>query len=187
MLGDRQLPEEPLGRPRRDHLLLFEYPQLKTRAVILAATNQVSALKQTVSTRLQNVRHTPLRWVSITEPQYIPFCGVQLRPGRGRQGHAFATNLWMTFALCSPTITTMSRYAKANHRIFMQFLEPGLQTPLPKKLTFRDEGKIRELPRRGEAWQTSEDRQLLDYAIAKGEGGVYLRLSPEQYARLRRP
>jgi hypothetical protein len=67
------------------------------------------------------------------------------------------------------------------------FLEPGLQTPLPKTLTFRDEGKIRELARRGEAWQTSEDRQLLDYAIAKGEGGVYLRLSPEQYARLRRP
>ena len=27
------------------------------------------------------------------------------------------------------------------------FLEPGLQTPLPKKLTFRDEGKIRELAR----------------------------------------
>jgi hypothetical protein len=65
----------------------------------------------------------------------------------------------------------MSRYAKANHRIFMRFvrrdvwhvtfLEPGLQTPLPKTLTFRD-------------------------AIAKGEGGVYLRLSPGQYARLRR-
>jgi hypothetical protein len=45
----------------------------------------------------------------------------------------------------------------------------------------------RELARRGEAWQTSEDRQMLDYAIAKGEGGVYLRLSPDQYARLRRP
>jgi hypothetical protein len=91
----------------------------------------------------------------------------------------------------------MSRYTKANHRIFMQFirrdvwhvtfLEPGLQKPLPKTLAFKDEGKIRELARRGEAWQTSEDRQLLDYAIAKGEGGVYLRLSPEQYARLRRP
>ena len=64
---------------------------------------------------------------------------------------------------------------------------PGLQTPLPKKLTFRDEGKIRELARRGEACQTSEDRQLLDYAIAKGEGGVYLKLSPGQYAALRRP
>jgi hypothetical protein len=86
---------------------------------------------------------------------------------------------------------------KANHRILMQFvrrdvwhvtfLEPGLETPLPKTLTFTDEGKIRELARRGEAWRTSEDRQMLDYAIAKGEGRVYLRLSPDQYARLRRP
>jgi hypothetical protein len=67
------------------------------------------------------------------------------------------------------------------------FLEPGFDRPLPKRLIFKDEGKIRELARRGEAWQTSEDRQMLDYAIAKGEGGVYLRLSPEQYARLRRP
>jgi hypothetical protein len=48
--------------------------------------------------------------------------------------------------------------------------------------TFRDEGKIRELARRGEAWGNSESRQMLDYAIAKGEGGVYLRLSPDQYA-----
>jgi hypothetical protein len=77
----------------------------------------------------------------------------------------------------------MSRYTKANHRILMQFvwhvtfLEPGLETPLPKTLTFTDEGKIRELARRGEAGRTSEDRQMLDYAIAKGEGGVYLRLS----------
>ena len=63
----------------------------------------------------------------------------------------------------------------------------GIPDPITQKLTFKDEGKIRELARRGEAWQTSEDRQMLDYAIAKGEGGVYLRLSPEQYARLRRP
>jgi hypothetical protein len=31
----------------------FEYPQLKTRAVISAATNQVSALKQTVSSLIE--------------------------------------------------------------------------------------------------------------------------------------
>ena len=66
-------------------------------------------------------------------------------------------------------------------------LEPGLQPHCPKTLTFTDEGKIRELARRGEAWQTSEDRQMLNYAIAKGECGVYLRLSPDQYERLRRP
>jgi hypothetical protein len=91
----------------------------------------------------------------------------------------------------------MSRYTRANHRIFMQFvrrdvwhvtfLEPGLQKPLPKTLTFKGEGKIRELARRGEAWNDSESRQMLDYAIAKGEGGVSLRLSPDQYSRLRRP
>jgi hypothetical protein len=92
--------------------------------------------------------------------------------------------------------TSMSRYTKSNHRVLMRFvrrevwhvtfLEPGLEKPLPKTLTFRHEGKIRELARRGEAWGGSESRQMLDYAIAKGEGGVYLRLSPEQHAKLRR-
>jgi hypothetical protein len=67
----------------------------------------------------------------------------------------------------------------------VSFLEPGLQTRLPKELTFKDEGKIRELARRGEAWRTAEDRQMLDFAIKKGEGGVYLRLTPEQYRKLR--
>jgi hypothetical protein len=91
----------------------------------------------------------------------------------------------------------MSRYTKANHRVLMQFvrrevwhvtfLEPGLEKPLPRQLAFRDEGKIRELARRGEPWGTSEDRELLDYAMARGKGSVYLRLSPEQYSRLRRP
>jgi hypothetical protein len=74
---------------------------------------------------------------------------------------------------------------RSARRLVCHVLEPGLQTPLPKKLTFRDEGKIRALARRGEAWQTSEDRQLLDYAIAKGEGGVHLRLTPEQYRALK--
>ena len=36
-----------------EHTGGFEYPQLKTRAVILAATNQVDALKQTVSTLME--------------------------------------------------------------------------------------------------------------------------------------
>src|SRR5579859_2315554 len=65
-----------------------------------------------------------------------------------------------------PYTVCMSRYTKANHRVYMQFvrrdvwhvtfLEPGLQTPLPKTLIFKDEGKIRELARRGEAWHDSE-------------------------------
>jgi hypothetical protein len=44
--------------------------------------------------------------------------------------------------------------------------EKGQTESFPKTLSFKDEGKIRELARRGEAWQTAEDRQMLDRAIA---------------------
>jgi hypothetical protein len=44
-----------------------------------------------------------------------------------------------------------------------------------------------ELARRGEAWGTSEARQMLEHAIETGRGGIYLRLTSEQFVRLRRP
>ena len=91
----------------------------------------------------------------------------------------------------------MSRYERPSHRVYMsfflrsgwqvQFLEADLKTPLPRKLTFADADKIRELARRGEAWGDSESRQLLEHAIETGRGGVYLRLTPEQHAKLKRP
>jgi hypothetical protein len=68
----------------------------------------------------------------------------------------------------------------------VQFLEADLKTQLPRKLIFTEPDKIRELARRGEAWGTSEARQMLELAIEQGRGGVYLRLTPDQYARLRR-
>jgi hypothetical protein len=90
----------------------------------------------------------------------------------------------------------MSRYDRPSHQVYMyffkrgggqvQFLEPDLKTPLPRKLTFSDPEKIRELARRGEAWGTSEARQILEHAIDTGRGGIYLRLTPAQYGRLRR-
>jgi hypothetical protein len=90
----------------------------------------------------------------------------------------------------------VSRYDKPSHEVYMtfffrqgwqvQFLEADLKTPLPRKLTFTDPEKIRELARRGEAWGTSEARQMLEHGIETGRGGVYLRLTPEQYAKLRR-
>ena len=91
----------------------------------------------------------------------------------------------------------MSRYDRPSHQAYMyffmrsgwqvQFLEQDLKTPLPRKFTFADPEKIRELARHGEAWGDSESRQMLEHAIEKGRGGVYLRLTPEQYARLKRP
>ena len=60
----------------------------------------------------------------------------------------------------------MSRYDRPSHQVYMyffkrggwqvQFLEADLKTPLPRKLTFTDPEKIRELARRGEAWGDSE-------------------------------
>jgi hypothetical protein len=69
---------------------------------------------------------------------------------------------------------------------FCQFLEADLKTSLPKKLTFAHADKIRELARRGEACDL-ESKQALEHAIEVGRGGIYLRLTPEQYAKLRRP
>jgi hypothetical protein len=67
----------------------------------------------------------------------------------------------------------------------VQFLEADLRTPLPRKLTFTDSDKIRELARRGEAWGDSESRQMLEHAVETGRAGCFLRLTPDQYARLR--
>jgi hypothetical protein len=90
----------------------------------------------------------------------------------------------------------MSRYDRPSHRIFMtffqregwnvSFLEADAKTPLPRSFTFKDPGKIRELARRGEALGTSEAKQLLEYAIEQGRGGVVLHLTPAQYRTLRR-
>jgi hypothetical protein len=91
----------------------------------------------------------------------------------------------------------MSRFDRPTHRVYMyfqfrgswqvQFLEADLRTPLPRTLTFTDPDKIRELARRCEAWGDSESRQMLEHAIETGRGGVFLRLTPDQYSRLTHP
>jgi hypothetical protein len=47
-------------------------------------------------------------------------------------------------------------------------------------------GLVKELARCVETCGDFESRQMLEHAIETGRGGVYLRLTPEQYARLRR-
>jgi hypothetical protein len=65
-------------------------------------------------------------------------------------------------------------------------LEVDLKTPLPRQFTFQHADKPRELARRGEALGTLEQKQALEDAIEMGRGGLYLRLTPAQYAKLRR-
>jgi hypothetical protein len=100
------------------------------------------------------------------------------------------------FAFPFPYDLHMSRFDC--HQIYMyffkrgswevQFLLPDLKTPLPKKLTFADPEKIRELARRGEALGTSEAKQMLEYAIEDrgGAGRDLPAATPEQFAKLRR-
>ena len=88
----------------------------------------------------------------------------------------------------------MSRYDRPAHQVYMQFflrgwwyvsfLEADAKTVLPRKLTFTDPDKIREMAKRGGAWRDSESKQMLENAIATGRGGCYLRLTPAQYRSL---
>ena len=66
-----------------------------------------------------------------------------------------------------------------------QFLEEDLQTPLPRTLNFATSDKVVELARRGGALKDLSSKQAVEHAINNGRGGVYLRLTPEQYAKLK--
>ena len=80
------------------------------------------------------------------------------------------------------------------HRVYMsfmdrkgwqvQFLEADLKTPLPRKLHFKSAERVIELVARGGGLGNLESKLMLDQAIEMGRGGVFLSLTPEQYAEL---
>ena len=82
------------------------------------------------------------------------------------------------------------------HRVYMyfqyrngwqcQFLEADLKTALPRKLHFTSSDKVIDLVNRGGGITDQESRLMLDQAIATGRGGVFLSLTDEQYAKLKR-
>jgi len=67
-----------------------------------------------------------------------------------------------------------------------QFLESDLKTPLPRKLHFTSPDKIVELVERGGGFKDQESRLMLEQGISMGRGGVFLSLTEEQYAKLKR-
>src|SRR5438309_692978 len=86
------------------------------------------------------------------------------------------------------------RGERKRHRIYMsfvhragwvcQFVEEDLKTPLPRKVHFRDDQKVREIARRGGASLNLETLQAFDHGIEIGRGGIWLELSEEQYRKL---
>ena len=82
------------------------------------------------------------------------------------------------------------------HRVYMhfmlrdgwccQFMEDDLKTHLAKRVSFRDPTKIYEIARRAGAFNNLEEKHALDHAIEIGRGGIWLRLTDEQYQKLKR-
>lgn len=93
-------------------------------------------------------------------------------------------------------LCTTCRASRGRHRIYMhfmfrdgwhcQFLEEDLKTPLPRKLCFSHEAKVREMARRGGCMLNLESLQALDHALEIGRGGVWMELTEEQYQKLKR-
>lgn len=81
------------------------------------------------------------------------------------------------------------------HRVYMsfalreswqcEFTEVDSRTPLPRKLTFATADKVREMAERGGALSNLESRQMLEFGIQAGRGGVTLKLTADQLARLK--
>jgi hypothetical protein len=67
-----------------------------------------------------------------------------------------------------------------------QFLEEDLKTSLPRKVTLDSPAKLFELAERGGSNLNLEGRQALDHGIETGRGGLWLDLSEEQYAKLKK-
>ncbi len=61
------------------------------------------------------------------------------------------------------------------------------RTPLPRTVVLADERKLFELVKRGGFTLNISGRQEIEEAIRKKRGGVWLELTPDQYAKLRQP
>jgi hypothetical protein len=99
------------------------------------------------------------------------------------------------FVFISPILIFMAN-PNARRRVYMsfqdrqgwqcQFLEADLQTPLPRKLHFASSAKVVELVERAGGFIDQEARLMLEQGISMGRGGLFLSLTEEQYAKLRR-
>jgi hypothetical protein len=69
---------------------------------------------------------------------------------------------------------------------YCQFLGEDLKTSLPRKLTIDDPAKLIEMVERGGGVPNLEAGQSLRYAIELGRGGVWLKLTEEQYLKLKK-
>ncbi len=66
-------------------------------------------------------------------------------------------------------------------------MEEDRKTRLPRTVILADEKKLFELVKRGGFTLNISGHQEIQEAIRKKRGGVWLELTPEQYAKLQQP
>lgn len=66
-----------------------------------------------------------------------------------------------------------------------QFLETDLKTSLPRKLHFASSDKLIQLIERAGGFTDQDARSMVNHGIEMGRGGIFLKLTEEQYAKLK--
>jgi hypothetical protein len=74
----------------------------------------------------------------------------------------------------------------AKERWSVSFLEEDCRTSLTRHFVFKSHLKILDLARHGGAEFNLAGRQAIEHGISMGRGSVWLKLTSEQYAKLRR-
>ena len=64
------------------------------------------------------------------------------------------------------------------------FFDSASKRRLPRELLLEQDDKLYELAQRGRALGNLADKQALETAIQRGKGGLFLKLTDEQYRKL---
>ena len=88
-------------------------------------------------------------------------------------------------ARCAPRRRVLMNFMLAKDGWSISFLEEDCKNSLPRHFVFQSELKILDLARQGGVEFNLAGRQAIEHGIGMGRGSVWLKLTPEQYAKLR--
>ena len=84
---------------------------------------------------------------------------------------------------CKPPVKVVYASFERTRAWQVTFYDSATQQRL-RTVTFQDDEKLVELAKRGGALTNLEAKQTVENGISNGKGGVFLKLSPEQYKKL---
>lgn len=87
---------------------------------------------------------------------------------------------------CKPTLKVVYASFERKEGWEVIFYDSGTQQRLPVKLNLEDPQKLHDLGQRGQGLRDLAAKQALESAISNGRGGMFLKLTDEQYKRLLR-